>query len=97
MQLPGTCKIKSTSGSEAYGKIYYGISIEVVHPGFFEIYFHHSQEVLICQALSSEMAKIDSYREAKVTFLCFIPKGTVALEANLNKNAYGRAKSLLSF
>lgn len=67
----------------------YKVEAEVAVPGLLKPNLYHSQDILICEPLRSVLSSTDLQKETKVTFLCCIPKGSVAMAANIDRNAYG--------
>lgn len=83
--LPGTFECReSTYG----GSVYYELEAEVAVPGMLTPNLRHSQELIINQPLNQQMQATDTFKQAKVTFLCCIPKGEVGMAANIDRNAY---------
>lgn len=89
--LPGTFTISSqSSGFNSFPKgiVRYSVKAEVAVPGMFKPNIKSTQDILICEPLDRALMSSDTYKEAKVTFLCCIPKGHVSVAANIDKNAY---------
>lgn len=89
--LPGTFDITNQKrfAKDLKASINYQVGVEVAVPGMLQPNLRHSQDILICEPLRGLIMCSDTLKEAKVTFLCCIPKGTVTLSANIDKNAYG--------
>lgn len=93
--LPGTFDLRSGGFSSTKATVYYEVRAEVQVPGFFEPNLKHYQEILICQPLKQHLMSSDTYKEAKVTFLCCIPKGNVTMAASIDKNAYAPGEQVM--
>lgn len=90
-RLPGTFEISKGRAFSQYfgGDISYRVEAEVAIPGMLKPNLYHCQDILICEPLRTQMMTTNSYKESKVTFLCCIPKGQVAMSATIDRNAYG--------
>ena len=83
--LPGTFEC---SGHSHGASVYYELEAEVAVPGMLTPNLRHNQELIINQPLGQQMAATETFKQAKVTFLCCIPKGEVSMAANIDRNAY---------
>lgn len=93
--LPGTFSLSNSRSSGTHATVHYEVRAEVQVPGLFESDLKHYQELLICQPLKQQLMSSDTYKEARVTFLCCIPKGTVSLAATIDKNAYAPGEPVM--
>lgn len=93
--IPGTFDFYGGGFSNTQANVKFEIRAEVQVPGFFEPNLKHYQDILICQPLKREIMSSDTYKEAKVTFLCCIPKGQVSLSAAIDKNAYAPGEQVM--
>lgn len=89
-RLPGTFTLKNPEKfpHKVTAEVYYQVEAEVGTSGFFNPNLRHSQQILIHEPLRKALMASDTYKEAKMTFMCCMPRGTVSLSANLEKNAY---------
>lgn len=90
-KLPGTFEIygqQKFSQRSTKASITYRVETEVAVPGLLKPNLYHSQDILICEPLRTALMSSDTYKECSVTFLCCIPKGTISMSANIDKNAY---------
>jgi len=93
--IPASFDLPSDYGGSRKGKIEYRIIGEVAVPGTFNPNLRTVQELIIRETLRDDMNSIETYKEGKVTFLCCIPKGTVTLSANIDRNAYGPGEQII--
>lgn len=96
-KLPGTFEIYNRgrySSRHLSASASYSVETEVVVPGMLKPNLHHSQDILINEPLRTALMSSDTHKETKVTFLCCIPKGTVSMAANIDKNAYGPGETV---
>ncbi len=87
--LPGSFSMARNRGGHERGEVTYCIEAEVAKKGIFVPNLRHSQEIIICEPLRQLLCAVDTLKEAKVTYLCCIPKGRVSMSASIDKNAYG--------
>jgi hypothetical protein len=95
-KLPGTFEIcnKRQYSRHLQASVGYQVKAEVAVPGLLKPNLYHSQEILINEPLRSMLMSSDTLKEAKVTFLCCIPKGTVTMSANIDRNAYSPGETV---
>ncbi|PJF17204.1 hypothetical protein PSACC_03008 [Paramicrosporidium saccamoebae] len=95
-KLPGTFEIynKRQYSRSLQASLRYHVEAEVAVPGMLKPNLYHSQDILINEPLRNMLMSSDTLKEAKVTFLCCIPKGTVTMSANIDKNAYSPGETV---
>lgn len=99
-KLPGTFELaRGSSNSHGQYKpiranVHYEVEAEIAVPGMFNPNLRHSQEILLYQPLDRALVGSETFKEANVTFLCCISKGTVSLAANIDRNAYAPGETV---
>jgi hypothetical protein len=90
-RLPGTFEIYNSKRYSRYlaASVAYQVEAEVAIPGMLRPNLYHTQDILINEPLRAALMASETYQEQKVTFMCCIPRGTITLSANIDKNAYG--------
>lgn len=69
-------------------RFYCELCAKVDRPGFFTDDFRYIWEVFVYAALHEPIKALYKQKDSQVTYLCCSPKGTVSLNAAINKNAF---------
>ena len=68
--------------------IRYRLFVEVTMPGTFKLGLDHTQDLRVVAPSKQVPTAVQAYKEENVTLLRCIPKGSVSISANFNKNMY---------